>query len=79
MLTRRETMRLRDLREDADLTQKKVAEMLHICQNTYCQYENAQRQIPISCLVKLAGIYGVSVDYILELTDCRDPYPKNNR
>lgn len=70
-------MRLRDLREDADLTQKKLAEMLHICQNTYCQYENGQRQIPIACLIKLSSIYGVSVDYILELTDHPEPYPKN--
>ena len=40
-------MRLKDLREDADLTQKSVADMLHIRQNTYSQYENGQRQIPI--------------------------------
>ena len=67
-------MRLKDLREDSDLTQKNIAEMLHIRQNTYCQYENGQRQVPIEVLVNLSVIYGTSVDYILGLTDVREPY-----
>lgn len=67
--------RLKDLREDSDITQKAIADMLHIRQNTYSQYENGQRQIPISCLVSLAMFYGVSVDYILGLTDVKTPYP----
>ncbi len=62
-------MRLRDLREDKDLTQKEVADYLHVKQNTYCQYENGQRQIPIECLVALARFYNTSTDYILGLTD----------
>ena len=62
-------MRLRDLREDNDLTQKQIAEMLHIKQNTYSQYENGQRQLPIDVLIKLAQFYKVSTDYILGLTD----------
>jgi len=61
-------MRLRDLREDADLTQKEVAEYLHIKQNTYSQYENGQRQLPIDVLIKLSTFYNVSTDYILGLT-----------
>lgn len=61
-------MRLRDLREDADLTQKEVAEYLHIKQNTYSQYENGQRQLPIDVLIKLSRFYNVSTDYILGLT-----------
>ncbi len=69
-------MRLKDLREDNDITQKEIAEMLHIRQNTYSQYENEQRQIPISCLIALARFYGVSVDYILGLTDIQTPYPR---
>ncbi len=69
-------MRIKDLREDADLTQQKIAEYLNIKQNTYCQYEKGQRQIPIDLLIKLAEYYGVSVDYILGLTDIRTPYPK---
>ena len=62
-------MRLRDLREDADLKQKDIAEFLHIKQNTYSQYENGQRQLPIDVLIKLARFYKVTTDYILGLTD----------
>ncbi len=62
-------MRLRDLREDLDLTQKELAEFLHIKQNTYSQYENGQRQLPIDVLIKLAKYYNVATDYILGLTD----------
>lgn len=62
-------MRLKDLREDADLRQKEIAEYLHIKQNTYSQYENEQRQLPIDVLIELAKFYKVSTDYILELTD----------
>lgn len=67
-------MRIRDLREDRDLTQKEVAEFLHIKQNTYSQYENGQRQLPLECLVALARFYNTSTDYILGLTDKRKPY-----
>ena len=67
-------MRIRDLREDRDLTQKEVAEFLHIKQNTYSQYENGQRQLPLECLVALARFYNTSTDYILGLTDERKPY-----
>ncbi|MBE6612934.1 MAG: helix-turn-helix transcriptional regulator [Ruminococcaceae bacterium] len=69
-------MRLKDLREDADKRQQELAEYLHIRQNTYSQYENGSRQIPIELLIKLAFYYDVSVDYILELTDERRPYPR---
>lgn len=69
-------MRLRELREDSDRTQKEVAEYLYIQQNTYSQYENGQRQIPIPFLVQLALLYETSVDYLLELTDERKPYPR---
>jgi len=62
-------MRLRDLREDRDLTQRQLAEHLHIKQNTYSQYENGQRQLPIDILIALSRFYRVSTDYILELTD----------
>ena len=67
-------MKIRDLREDRDLTQKEIAEYLHIKQNTYSQYENGQRQLPIPTLIKLAKYYGVSTDYILCLTDNPKPY-----
>lgn len=67
-------MRLRDLREDHDLTQKSLAEMLHISQNTYSQYENGVRQLPIEILIQISEIYDVSTDYILRLTN----NPKRN-
>ena len=68
------TMRIRDLREDSDLTQREIAEYLHIRQNTYSQYENGQRQLPIDVLIALAKYYHTSTDYLLGLTDQREPY-----
>ena len=62
-------MRLKDLREDNDLTQKDVANYLQIKQNTYSQYENGQRQLPLPCLIALAKFYKTTTDYILGLTD----------
>ena len=67
-------MRLKDLREDNDLTQKEIADYLHIKQNTYSQYENGQRQIPLDSLIALAKYYKTSTDYILGLTKQRNPY-----
>ncbi|MBQ9782995.1 MAG: helix-turn-helix transcriptional regulator [Clostridia bacterium] len=68
-------MRIRDLREDADLTQQQVAEYLHIKQNTYSQYETGLHQIPLDLLIALAKFYQTSTDYLLGLTDERKPYP----
>ena len=62
-------MRLKDLREDGDFTQKQVADYLNIKQNTYSQYENGQRQIPIDALIALAKFYKTSTDDILGLTN----------
>ena len=70
-------MRLKDLREDSDLTQQRIADFLNIKQNTYCQYERELRQIPIDLLIRLAVFYNVSVDYILNLTDVKEPYPRD--
>lgn len=67
-------MRLKDLREDNDLKQKDIAQYLHIKQNTYSQYENGQRQLPIDVLVKLAYYYDVSTDYLLGLTKEKSHY-----
>ena len=72
--TRRMSMRIKDLREDSDLTQKQIAGLLHVKQNTYSQYENGHRQLPIECLLTLAKFYKTSTDYILGLTD--NPSPK---
>ena len=67
-------MRIKDLREDADKTQKEIANYLHIKQNTYSQYENGHRQLPIEILIALARYYKTSTDYILGLTEERKPY-----
>ena len=74
---RQDIMRLKDIREDRDLTQKEVAQYLHVKQNSYSQYENGQRQLPIDILISLAKYYKVSTDYILCLTDDPKPYPKS--
>ncbi|MBQ2903901.1 MAG: helix-turn-helix transcriptional regulator [Clostridia bacterium] len=74
---RREFMRLKDIREDNDITQKTLSEYLNIKQNTYSQYETGQRQIPIDILIRLAVYFNTSTDYILELTDVPDSYPRN--
>ena len=64
--------RLKNLREDKDLTQADVAKLLFITQQQYSLYENGYREIPVSMLIKLAEYYNVSVDYILGITDSRD-------
>ena len=55
-------MRLKELRENRDIKQAEIAKYLHIKQNTYSQYENGQRQIPIDCLIALARFYNTSVE-----------------
>lgn len=58
------------------LTQQVIADYLHIRQNTYSQYETAQRQVPIEILIALSDFYDVSVDYLLGLTDEETRYPR---
>lgn len=72
-------MRIKDLREDQDLTQQQVADYLKIKQNTYSQYETGTRQIPVEILVALASLYKTSTDYLLGITDCKTPYPKSKK
>ncbi len=69
-------MRLKELREDLDIPQRILADYLNIKQNTYSQYENESRQIPIDLLIKLARYFNVSVDYILGVSDIKEPFPK---
>ena len=61
--------RLRDLREDSDLSQTAVANLLHIQQTVYSRYERGFQTIPLEHLLVLADYYKVSIDYILERTD----------
>ena len=61
--------RIRDLREDKDLTQKQMADILHCSQQVYSNYELGQRDIPTELLIRLSRYHGVSVDYILGISD----------
>ena len=67
--------RLRDLREDRDLKQKQLADLLKIHQTTYSDYELDRLNIPVSALHILADFYHVSVDYLLGRTIRKEPYP----
>ena len=68
--------RLRDLREDRDLNQSDIAQLLNIHQTTYSDYERGNLNIPISSLHFLADYYHVSTDFLLGRTNVKDPYPK---
>ena len=61
--------RIRDLREDRDLTQTQVAKMLSMSQTGYSKYETGENDIPTAILIRLADFYGVSIDYLLGRTD----------
>lgn len=63
--------RIRELREDNDLTQKQLAQMLNCSQQVYSNYELGQRDIPTDILIKLAKFYNVSTDYILGITNIK--------
>lgn len=67
-------MRLKELREDSDITQKHLADLLFIKQNTYSQYENGQRQPPLEVLITLAKFYGTTLDYLVGISDIKNPY-----
>ena len=69
-------LRIKELREDRDIMQKVLALYLNVKQNTYSQYENGQRQLPIDVLIKLAEYYSTSTDYLLGLTDEKKPYKR---
>ena len=68
-------MRIRDMREDADLTQKQVADYLHCDQSLYSKYERGERAIPLAAMIELAKLYKTSLDYLAGLTAQRKPYP----
>ena len=61
--------RLRDLREDRDMTQKQVAEILGMSQTGYSKYETGENDIPTQILIKLSKLYGTTIDYLLNQTD----------
>lgn len=61
--------RIRNLREDKDLTQQQMADHLNITQRTYSRYENGERSIPIETLIEIANYHDTSIDYLLGLTN----------
>lgn len=63
---------IRDLREDNDITLSAVAKYLNCSQQVYSNYELGQRDIPTEILIKLASFYGVSTDYLLDLTENKE-------
>lgn len=69
--------RLEDLRIDHDKTQQEIAEYLGCQREVYRRYEKGTRDIPLDFLIKLAKLYGVSVDFLLGLTNKKQPYPSN--
>ena len=69
MIDMRYIKRIRDLREDNDLTQQQIADLLHTSQTMYARYERGANELPIRHLIALCKIYNVSADYILGLTD----------
>ena len=71
--------RLKDLREDKDLMQKQVADLLNTTQQQYSKYENGIRLIPIDKLNILANFYETSIDYIIGRTNIKEPYPRNKK
>ena len=68
--------RIRNLREDKDLTQRQIADFLHCSQRIYSNYERGDVDIPTSILIKLADFHATSVDYLLGQTNTKVPYHK---
>ncbi|MCL2055503.1 MAG: helix-turn-helix domain-containing protein [Oscillospiraceae bacterium] len=71
-------LRIRDLRDDNNLTQKQISSLFKCDQSLYSKYERGERELPLDLAMKLAVYYNVSVDYIVKLTDEKKPYPRNS-
>lgn len=69
--------RILALREDSDLNQTQVAELLHIAQTTYSDYEHGKVRMPIDCLIRLARYYDVDMNYITGVSNVKHPFPKH--
>ena len=68
--------RIRELREDSDKTQSKIAELLNVGQRTYADYELGKTRIPLSSAIKLAKFYDVDMNYICGISDSKNAFPK---
>lgn len=71
--------RIKELREDKDITQKTMARILNIAQTTYSQYELSKRDIPYEIIIELADFHNTSIDYLLYLTDNKKPYKRSKK
>lgn len=71
--------RIRELREDHDLTQTQIAKILFMSQTGYSQYEIGKNDIPTKVLITLSEYYNTSIDYLLGITDEIKPYPKKDK
>ena len=71
--------RIRALREDNDLTQKEVASILNMSQTGYSKYETGENDIPTKILIDLAKYYNTSIDYLLGITDIKEPYLRSKK
>lgn len=69
--------RIRDLREDKDMTQKEMASILGMSQTGYSKYETGENDVPTNILIQLSNFHKVSIDYLLDLTDTKTPYPRS--
>ncbi|WP_178371606.1 helix-turn-helix domain-containing protein [Desulfitobacterium chlororespirans] len=67
-------LRIRDIREDHDLTQQQVAKYLRCDQSLYSKYERGERDVPLNVMIKLAKFYNTSIDYLVGLTENKRPY-----
>lgn len=71
--------RIRALREDNDLTQKEIASILNMSQTGYSKYETGENDIPTKILIDLAKYYNTSIDYLLGVTDIKEPYLRSKK
>ena len=72
-------LRIRDLREDNDMSQAEMAKLLKCSQQTYSRYESHTTEIPLESLIFLAEYYRTSTDYLLGITNHKEPYPQNGK
>ena len=67
-------LRIRDMREEKDITQQQISEYFNCDQSLYSKYERGEREVPLEIMVKLAMLFETSIDYLVRLTDNRQPY-----
>ena len=70
-------LRIRDMREDHDISQQQIADYLMCDQSLYSKYERGERTVPLEIMVKLADYYHTSIDYLVGITDQKAPYPRS--